>query len=224
MPRAADAACRSRSSGHGNELLSRNITRRYAQRHRQRFASALRHAGWFLLLGGTVLACTVAPPFLGWWDTTLPAAIGTAFFVVVIVSVMANLGLELIASVRAYFDRPLGDVAIPWRSGRALYGESARLDALAREAGLPLLSEFESADDLDTGSAPAWHPPELALPTVGHLLAHAAPGSRLHRDLATLRTGLLSARAKNARFCLLVQSWGRSTNAETESRRCGSFS
>jgi hypothetical protein len=205
-------------------LFSRSITRRYAQRHRRRFASTLRQAGQLLLLGGAVLACTVAPLYFGWWDTTLPAAIGTAFFVVVLVSVMANLGLELIASVHAYFDRPLGDIAIPWSGGRALYGESARLDALAREAGLPLLSEFESADDLDTGSAPTWHPPDLALPTVGHLLAHAAPGTRLHRDLLTLRGALLSARAKNARFCLLVQSWGRGTNAETESRRRGSFS
>ena len=186
--------------------------------------STLRHGGWLLLFGGVVFACTVGPMLLGWWDTALPAAIGAAFFAVVLVSVVVNLGLELIASVHAYFDRRLGDVEIPWASGRALYSESSRLDALAREAGLPLLSEFESPDDLDTGIAPAWHLPDLALPTVGHLLAHTAPGTRLHRELLTLRTALLSARAKNARFCLLVQSWGRGANADTESRRCGSFS
>jgi len=186
--------------------------------------STLRHGGRLLLFGGAVLACTVGPTLLGWWDATLPAAIGAAFFAVVLVSVVVNLGLELIASVHAYFDRRLGDVEIPWPNGLALYCESARLDALAREAGLPLLSEFESADDLDTGSAPTWHPPELALPTVGHLIAHAVPGTRLHRDLLMLHTALLSARAKNARFCLLVQSWGRGTNADIESHRRGSFS
>ncbi|MBI3917890.1 MAG: hypothetical protein HY322_12885 [Betaproteobacteria bacterium] len=141
-----------------------------------------------------------------------------------LVSVLVNLGLDLIASVNAYFDRRLGDVAIPWPNGLALYRQSGRLDALAREAGLPLLFEFESSDDLDTGSALTWHPPELALPTVGHLIAHATPGTRLHHELLTLRTALLSARAKNARFCLLVQSWGRGANAENESRRRGSFS
>jgi hypothetical protein len=186
--------------------------------------STLRHGGRLLLFGGVVLACTVGPTLLGWWDTALPAAIGAAFFAVLLFSVVVNLGLEFIASVHAYFDRRLGDVAIPWPNGRALYSESGLLDALAREAGLPLLSEFESSDDLDTGIPPTCYPPDLALPTVGHLLAHAAPGTRLHRDLLTLRTTLLSARAKNARFCLLVQSWGRGTSAEIESRRCGSFS
>ena len=205
-------------------MFSRKVARRYTQRHRARFKSTLRHGGRFLLFGGIVLACTAGPTLLGWWDTALPAAIGAAFFAVVLVSVLVNLGLELIASVHAYFDRRLGDVEIPWTSGRALYSESSRLDALAREAGLPLLSEFESPDDLDTGIAPAWHLPDLALPTVGHLLAHTAPGTRLHRDLLTLRTALLSARAKNARFCLLVQSWGRGANADTESRCCGRFS
>ena len=186
--------------------------------------STLRHGGWLLLFGGVVFACTVGPMLLGWWDTALPAAIGAAFFAVVLVSVVVNLGLELIASVHAYFDRRLGDVAIPWPNGVALYAESTRLDALARGAGLPLLSEFESSDDLDSGTAPTWHPPELALPTVGHLIAHAAPGTRVHRELLTLRTALLSARAKNARFCLLVQSWGRGASAEIESHRRGSFS
>lgn len=185
--------------------------------------ATLRQGGGLLLLGSLMLIGTAGPTSLGWWESALPAAIGAAFFAVVLVSVVVNLALEFAASVHAYFDRRLGDVEMPWPNGLALYWQSGRLDVLARGAGLPLLSDFESADDLDTGVPPAWHPPDLALPTIGHLLAHSTPGSRLHRELVTLRNALLSARAKNARFCLLLQSWGRGTNAEKESHRHGSF-
>ena len=200
------------------------VARPFAQRHRQHYLSGLRFSGWLLLFGVIVLGCTVGPTLLLWWNSAVPAAIGTAIFAVLLFSVVVMLPLEFVAAVHPYFDRRLGDLPFPgFRFGLRLYRDSGRLDALAREAGLPPLSEFEAPDDLDSGQPPPWHAPEAALPTVEHLLARVESPGALHRDLAHLQAALRSARDKSARFCLVVKTWSGVTNAEREARRCGSY-
>jgi len=182
----------------------------------------VRYSGWLLLFGVLVLVCTVGPTLLLWWDTVVPAAIGTAIFAVMMFSVITMLPLELIPYVGLYFDRRLDDLPFPeFRFGRELYRESGHLDTMARDAGLPPLSEFESPDVLDTREAPIWHRPEAALPTVEHLLAGVDSRLAVHRDLRHVHAALRSAKEKGASFYLLLLTWSGVTNAEIEARRSG---
>jgi hypothetical protein len=203
-------------------MFSRNVSRRFALRHRQKVIGAIRYSGWLLLFTGLVLASTVVPTFLHWWDTVVPAAIGIAIVALVLFSILMMLPLEFIAYVELYFDQHLDALPFPgFGSGRKLYRESGRLDALARDAGLPPLSDFESPDVLDTREPPIWHRPEAALPTVEHLLAHVDPRLKVHRDLRHVHAALRSANEKGVSFYLLLKTLSGVTNAEIEARRRG---
>ena len=198
---------------------------RFALRRRQKLMASLRYSGWLLLISGLLLACTVGPLYLGWWDAALPAAIGSAIAALLVFAVVVNTPLEAIAYVGLYFDRERDKLPYPaFGFGRALYRESGRLDAMAREAGLTPLSDFESPDPLDTHELPVWHPPEAALPTVEHLLARLDPAIPLHRHLEYLQDALRAAGEKGAKFYFLVLTWGGGTNARVEALRHGDFS
>jgi hypothetical protein len=175
-----------------------------------------------LLAGALVFVCTVAPTWLLWWNTVVPAAIGTAILALILFGVVVRLPFESVAYVVLYFERELAGVPYPGlRFGRLLYRQSGRLDAMARRAGFAPLSEFESPDVLETGQPPVWHRPADALPTVEHLLGLVDPGTALHRELQHLRTALRAGRDADARFYFLVLTWGDMTNAEIQARRRG---
>ena len=197
-------------------------TSRFVQRRRENLRSALRYAGGMVLISTLLITCTVGPLYLGWWDTALPAAIGSAIAALILFAVIVNTPLEAFAYVAVYIDRDPYRLPLPPRGfGRALYRESGRLDAMAREAGLVPLSEFESADPLDTHELPVWHAPDSALPTVEHLLARVDPALPLHRHLEYLREVLRTARERSARFYFLVKTWAGGTNARVEALRHG---
>lgn len=192
----------------------------YAQRHRRKVIGALRHCGWLTLVAVLVLACTVAPTLLLWWDTGVPAAIGSAIFAVLMFSVVVFLPLELIAYVELHFDRLLEGVPFPgFRFGRTLYRESGRLDAMAREAALPPLSAFESHDVMDTGQPPLWYRPQAALPTVEYLLPRVEARPALHRELQHVQRELRAAAEQGASFYFLLHTRAGMTNAEIHARR-----
>jgi hypothetical protein len=202
------------------------VAARYAERHRHKARSALRHCARMLAIAVAILCVTVLPTLLGWWSLAWPAAVGTAIAALVVLSVAVMLPLELIATVDMHFDRTLERAAFPglWfalRFGRRLYTESARLDALAAEAGLPPLSSFESHDVIETGEPPRWFQPAEALPTLRHLLASVEPGSRLQGELAYVQETLQIAVEAGARFYFLVHTRAGFTNAEIHARRSG---
>jgi hypothetical protein len=195
------------------------------RRRRENLRSSLRHAGWLVLISVLLLACTVGPHYLGWWDTALPAAIGSAIAALILFAVIVNTPLEAIAYVAVYIDRDPYSLPLPPRGfGRALYRESGRLDAMASEAGLTPLSEFESADPLATHELPVWHAPDAALPTVELLFSRVDPALPLHRHLEYLRDALRTAREKSARFYFLVKTWAGGNNARVEALRHGDLS
>ena len=202
--------------------VSRGVASRFARRRRQRLWATLRHTGAMLLAGSLVFVGTVAPMWLLWWDTVVPAAIGTAIFALILFVVVVRLPFESVAYVVLYFERDLTGLPYPGLGfGLRLYRQSGRLDAMAREAGLTPVSSFESPDVLETGQPPVWHRPADALPTVEHLLARVDPGEPLHRELQHLRTALRAARDADTRFYLLVLTWADVTNADIQARRRG---
>lgn len=199
-----------------------SIARRFALRHRQKVLEAIRYSSWLLLFAGLVLASAVVPTFLLWWDTVVPAGIGIAIVALVLFGVLTMLPLELIAYVDLYFDQQLDGLPyLGLRSGRRLYRASGRLDAMARDAGLRPLSDFESPDVLDTREPPIWHRPEAALPTLEHLVGRVDSRLAVHRDLQHVHTALRSATERGARFYILLHTMGGMTNAEIEARRRG---
>jgi hypothetical protein len=203
-------------------MRTRKVVGRFALRHRGKLISTIRYCGWLLLIGLLVLGCTVGPTFYFGWRTMVPAAIGAAICAVLLFSMVVLLPLEFIAYVAVKFDQTIEGLPFPGiGSGRGLYRESGRLDAMAREAGLPLLSDFESPDVLYTGGAPIWYLPASALPTVEHLLAGVDRRDALRRDLEHLQSALSMADAKGAKFYLLLLTWSGFTNAEIEARRRG---
>jgi hypothetical protein len=198
---------------------------RFVQRRRQNLRAALKYAGWLVLVSGLLIACSVVPLHLEWWDAAWPAAIGGAIAALILFAVIVNTPLEAIAYVALYIDRDPYSLPQPSRGfGRALYRESGRLDAMAREAGMTPLSEFESADPLDTHELPAWHTPDVALPTVEYLLARLDPALPLHRHIEYLRDALRAARDREAKFYFLVKTWAGGTNARVEALRHGDLS
>jgi hypothetical protein len=200
-------------------LPARQVAERFGLRHRSKVLNALVRSGWLLLFGILVLVFTVVPTLLLWWDSAVPAAIGTAIVALIVFTLIVMLPLEFIPYLGLYFDRPLEGVPFPgFRFGCALYRQSGRLDAQARAAGLPPLSDFESPDVLDTGQPPLWYGPQAALPTVEHLLAQAqAPA--LRRDLQHVQRALRAAIAEGASFYVMVLTLSGVTNAEIEARR-----
>lgn len=203
-------------------VWSRAVAPRFARRRRQRLWATLRYTVWLLLAGALVFVGTVGPTWLLWWETVIPAAIGTAIFALILFGVVVRLPFESYAYVTPFFERDLTSVPFPGiRFGRRLYRESARLDALAREAGVPPLSDFESADVLDTGQPPVWHRPADALPAVECALARVNATEPLHRELQHLHTALRAARDAEARFYFLVLTWADATNADIHARRRG---
>ncbi len=195
----------------------------FALRRRRNLRSSLRYSGLLLLIAGLLLACTVLPMLRGWWDTAIPAALGSAIATLIVFAVAVNTPLEAFAYVALYLDRDPYSLPPPPRGfGRSIYRESGRLDAMAREAGLAPLSEFESADPLDTRELPAWHAPQAALPTVEHLIARADPALKPH--LEYLRAALQAAGEKGARFYFLVLTLAGGTNARVQALRHGDLS
>lgn len=201
------------------------VSIRYAQRHREKWKASLRYSGWLLLVSALLIVTAVGPLYLGWWDTALPAAIGSAIAVLLLFAVVVNVPLEAFTFVRLIFD---GDVdplpCTTHRFARALYRESGRLDAMASEAGLAPLSDFESPDPLDTRKLPVWHSADAALPTVEHLLARVDPGIPMHGHIECLRDALRRAQQRGARFYFLVATWAGGTNARVEALRRGDLS
>ena len=201
------------------------VSGRFAQRHRQKWRASLRFGGRLLLISVLLVASTVGPLYLGWWETALPAAIGTAIAALLLLAAVVNVPLEAVVFISLVFDRAVVPLPCATHSfGRALYRESGRFDAMARDAGLPLFSDFESPDPLDTHELPLWHAPEAALPTVEYLLAQLDPKSPLHRHLECLRDTLQGAQQKGARFYLLMLTWAGGTNARVEALRRGDLS
>lgn len=193
---------------------------RFALRHRRKVLSGLRYCGWLLLIGVLLLACTAGPLYLLWWETAVPAAIASAIVALLLFAIVTMMPLELFAYIAVYFDRELPRLPFPgFGYGRALYRESGRLDAMAREAGLPPLSDFESPDVVDTHKPPLFYRPEDALPTLEHLLARLDPDLRVHRDLRHVHAQLELASERGARFYLMLLTWSGVTNAYTEARR-----
>lgn len=195
----------------------------FVLRRRRKLWSSLRYAGLLVLISAVLVGATAGPLYLGWWDAALPAAIGSAIAAVILVAVVVNTPLEAFAYVHLYVDRdPYSLPRAPRGFGRALYRESVRLDAIARDAGLAPLSHFESADPLETREAPVWHEPEAILPTVEHLLSRVEPPLRAH--LEYLRGVLQVASAKGAKFYFLVLTLAGGTNARVEALRHGDLS
>ena len=196
----------------------------FAASRRRKLLSSLRHSAMLLAIGALLLAETVLPLHLGWWDSALPAAVGTAIAVLLAFAVVVNTPLEAVAYVNLYVDLyPYhGPRPQPRGFNRALYRESGRLDAIARVAGLIPLSDFESPDPLETREAPRWHSPAAALATVEYLLTQADPALRPH--LEYLRAWLQAARDQGAQFYFLVLTLAGGTNARVEALRRGDLS
>jgi hypothetical protein len=195
------------------------VPSRLALRHRQQVLRSLRWAAGLLGAGLLVLVATVGPTLLLWWNTPVPAAIGTAIFALVLLSVVVFVPLEALAYVSLYFDRPV-ELPRPGRGfGRRLYRECGRLDALADAAGLRLVSDFASADPLHTGQPPVWHRPDDLLPTLARLLAAPDLPPALAEDVRYLHAALRLAADRGARFYLILLTCGGMTNAEIEARR-----
>jgi hypothetical protein len=191
---------------------------------RAKLRRSLRHSGMLVLIAASVFAGTVGPLYAGLWDAALPAAIGSAVAALFLFAVAVNAPLEAVTYVALYFDRDIGERHPPRGFGRALYRESGRLDALAAEAGMRPLSEFESADPLDTRQAPGWHAPDAALRTVDHLLARIDCAEPLHAHLEYFRAALEAASQRGATFYLVLLTWGGGTNARVEAARRGELS
>lgn len=180
---------------------------RFVLRHRRQLLAGLRYAATLLLLAALLVACTVWPMLRGWWDTAIPAAIGSAIAALLVFAVAVNAPLEFIPYVALYFDREPTLERRPRGFGRALYREAA-------------LSEFESPDPLDTHQAPLWHAPEAALPVVERLLAERPSDPHL----AWLHGALRAAAQSGAKFYFLVLSLSGGTNARVEALRHGDLS
>ena len=127
---------------------------KFRERRHQNLRAALRWSATLLSIAAVLLAGTVAPLVLGWWDVAWPAGIGTAIAALLLFAAAVNTPLEAVAYVAIYTDREPGAFPKPPPGfGRALYRQEA-------------LSLFESADPLQTKEPPVWHDPRDALPIV----------------------------------------------------------
>ena len=202
--------------------MTRQLAARYADRHRQIRIDALQRTAKLLLFCVGVGAITIAPTWLGWWDTVLPAAVGIAIIGLVLCSVMILLPLTFIAYVELEFDKEISGAShLGVRSGRRVYLESGFFDRRALEAGLRPLSEFEVPDPIHTGQAPQFHDPRTALPVIAYLSANAASSPSTRRALIRFETALRTASEHGARFYILAHTLAGFTNAEIAARRRG---
>lgn len=190
------------------------------QRHRQLIWSTLRWSAQLLGVAATMLAVSLGLLFHGYEDAALAAAVSTAIAAVVGFAVLVNLPLSLVAELWIYFSPESDNLLRPAASfGRVMYRESARLDALAEQAGLTPLSAFESADPLDSRQRPRWHLPAAALSTVDYLLTAVAETDPVRPHLAYLQRALIEAERQGARFYLLLTTWAGGTNGRVEAYR-----
>ena len=186
----------------------------FALRRRQNLRAALRWDATLVAGGAALVAITVAPLLLGWWDSAWPAAIASAILALLLFVVAVHTPFEAVAYVDIYTDREPYNLPPPPKGfGRALYRHAGKLEALSR---------FESEDPLQTKAAPAWHDPRDALPVVHGLLQDADPALRPH--LEYLRAALETVRSRDAKFYLMVKTWGGATNARVEALRHGDMS
>lgn len=204
-----------------------HVAEPFARRRRESVRDARRYYAGMLVLGLVILAATVAPTVWGWWQTAVPAAIGTAIFIFVLITIVGSLPMHSRAYVWPYFDCDPGRIPHPGeRFGRALFRFSGVLDGWAREAGLSPITDFESPDVMSLGKMPHWPTPQwhdaAALKrTVDHLVTRAREGSPLHAELVALQATLDAACAAGARCYLLVATLGGGTNARVEAIRRG---
>ena len=113
-----------------------------ARRRRESVRDARRYYAGMFVLGLVILAATVAPTVWGWWQTAVPAAIGTAIFIFVLITIVGSLPMHSRAYVWPYFDCDPGRIPHPGeRFGRALFRFSGVLDGWAREAGVSVRSQ-----------------------------------------------------------------------------------
>ena len=208
-------------------IAESRVAEPFARRRREKFSRSLRFAGGALIVCVLIFCATVLPVLMQWWDNAFPAAIGSAFVALLLVSAVVMLPLDFITFIWPYFECDPDRIPHPGaRFGRALYRESGQLDDWAREAGLALLSDFDSPDVTDSGKpqawpAPRWHDTQPLLATVEYLLTRVEPGSAVQGDLQKLGEALRAAQAQGARCYLLVLTWGGGTNSMVEAIRRG---
>ena len=61
-----------------------HVAESFARRRREIVRDARRYYAGMFAAGLVILAATVAPTVLGWWQTAVPAAVGTAIFIFVL--------------------------------------------------------------------------------------------------------------------------------------------
>jgi hypothetical protein len=207
-------------------MAENHVAEPFARRRREFVQRAWRFYRVMFGIGAIILAVTVAPLVLGWWQAVWPAAIGTAIFAFMLIHFVGVMPMQYRAYVWPYFEGPPMEPLPTARFGRALYRFSGVLDEWAREAGLRPITDFESPDVMMAGGpaqrpAPQWHDAPDILQTVDHLTARAREGSPLHGDLAELQQLLRAAQAAGKRGYLLVMTLGDGTNATVEAIRRG---
>lgn len=193
---------------------------RFRQRHRQLWLGNLQYSAKLVVIVGAMLAVSLGLLWSGVDDAALAAAVSTAIAALVGFAVLVNVPMSLIPEVWICFSHESDNLLRPApRFGRTMFRESARLDALAHEAGLPALSEFESPDPLDTRERPIWHLPADALPTVEFLCGALAADDPARPHVMYLVEALRVAAQQGARFYLLLTTWAGGTNARVEAYR-----
>jgi hypothetical protein len=122
-----------------------------------------------------------------------------------------------------YFDKPIGDIDT-YSRGQAIASRCPELDDLAVREGVRTVSSFGFSDDF-RGETLTWHDAADGIDTfvaLKDVLSRTAPQSVALRDeLDLVINALEKARAKSARFCLLI-TYGF-TNAMEHEQRKGSF-
>ncbi|MBM3345437.1 MAG: hypothetical protein FJY55_02885 [Betaproteobacteria bacterium] len=203
-------------------MAENHVAEPFARRRRELVRRAWRFYRGLFGVGAVILAATVGPLLLGWWQAVWPAAIGTAIFAFMLIHFVGVMPMQYRAYAWPYFEGAPLEPPPSARFGRALFRSSAVLDDWAREAGLQPITDFESPDVVSAaGSAPQWYAAQSMLRTVDHLTARAREGSPLHGDLEELQRLLRAAQAAGKRCYLLVMTLGDGTNATVEAIRRG---
>lgn len=139
-------------------------------------------------IGGLIL-CAAALVYFGWFQ------------------LLKHLRQNFCCRIVPYFERRLGAGEDAFATGIELCRQCRKLDELANQAGLPILSSFGFRDDQD-GQKLRWHEASDGLRTVEKLIA-APEVSRslvLLNDCKKLEHVLQEAQKQKIRFCLIVRA------------------
>jgi len=127
------------------------------------------------------------------------------------------------ASIAPYFDQRIGGISTFGR-GQEVARNCRRLDALAAEKGVRLISDYGYADDL-RGETLVWHDPRAGIETVSALIGAietSGADAKLAEELINIRKSLELAADKGAKFSFILRSGDGSNSMEHEQRK-GSF-